>query len=271
MSLASAVMLKAPIRQLRYQNVLRIEMWAQSRQGPDSLRVIPDMAQGAIFKSAVESFFEPPIEARNLHFAIEWFNMHASHNEVRLVSAMTAIENLVNSNLGSADILIQEQKLFDKTTRRTIRAQIKTSVTDWPEDDAADMVAELNEKLVDLNRRSLIRKIYRLAERWSVPLANITKEQLTAVIQARNSIVHRGQYYDDVRHNNDELADLWDHVMIARELVVRFLLTIVAYQGSYISYVGGFHMASFPPIDTNTSDSSHGSWTVSPSEDESNE
>lgn len=110
-------------------------------------------------------------------------------------------------------------------------------------------MSELNEKLPELNRRSFINKIYRLADRWSVPLVEISREEVSAAIQARNSIVHRGHYYDDGERSNDDLIELWDHVTHVRELVVRFLLTAVGYRGPYISYVGGFHNAQFPPTD----------------------
>jgi Apea-like HEPN len=250
MSLASATMLKAPVVEFRFNETLNIEMRSQTAQTPANLRIIPEMAQESIFEAAVSSFFNPPIQANTFPFAVEWFAMDATYNEVRLVNAMTALENLVNSNLADSDRLIQEQGEFDKTTRRAIRKQIKECIADWPEADASDFIADLNEKLPELNRRSLIQKIYILAERWSVPLAKISREQISKAIQARNSIVHRGHYYDDGKHANDDLVELWQHVTCVRELVVRFLLTAVGYRGPYISYVGGFHNTQFPPTDS---------------------
>jgi hypothetical protein len=187
MSLASATMLKAPAIEFRFQGTREIEMRSQTRQTLANLRIIPEMAQDAIFETAVSSFFAPVTKADKFNFAVEWFAMDATHNEVRLVNAMTALENLVNSNLTVSDRLIQDHKQFDKTTRPAIRNKIRTLMADWPADEAKSFVAELNEKLPELNRRSFISKVYRLAELWSVPLAKIGREEVSAAIQARTS------------------------------------------------------------------------------------
>jgi len=42
-------------------------------------------------------------------------------------------------------------------------------------------------------------------------------------------------------------ADRWTHVTIIREVAVRFLFTAIGYKGRYISHVGRYHDAVFPP------------------------
>jgi hypothetical protein len=125
MSLASATTLKAPVIEFRFNETLDMEMRSQTKQSPANLRIIPDMAQEAIFEVAVSSYFTPAIKANKFNFAVEWFGMDATYNEVRLVNAMTALENLVNSNLAESERLIQDHKQFNKTTRPVIRSQIK--------------------------------------------------------------------------------------------------------------------------------------------------
>jgi hypothetical protein len=73
----------------------------------------------AIFSAAVASFFSSPFEAQNLWMALEWIAMEATYNEVRLVNAMTALENLVSSNTRDARQLLDD-KLF---------AQLKAALT----------------------------------------------------------------------------------------------------------------------------------------------
>jgi hypothetical protein len=246
-SLSASAKLKAPIIEYRYIHELRIDAKSQTEQTTSALRILPEIAQEAMLKASISSFFNPPVQAKNLNFAIEWFAMDADYTEVRLVSAMTALENLINSNLTDADRSIEDQKHFDKTTRRVLRNLIKACLKRWPVDDAKRILSETNEKLADLNRRSFMANLYKLAERWSVPLEGFTRERIAAAVAARNSIVHRGQYYDDGRRTNTELVDLWEHVTIIRELVVRFLLIAVGYSGQYGSYMGGFHIVTFPP------------------------
>ena len=203
------------------------------------------LEQEAIFETAVRSFFHPPIKVNRLSFAIEWLAMEAIYNEERLINAMTALENLVDSNLEERDTLIQPKPAFEKT-RRVLRKVIRSCLEKWPPEDSTDPLVELNEKLIDLNRRSFLRKLQTLAARWGVPLNDILQDSLDAAKKARDKVLHRGQYYEDWKEVD---PDLWTHATIVREVAVRFLLTVIGYKGRYISYVGGYHDASFPPGD----------------------
>ena len=173
--------------------------------------------------------------------------MEATYNEVNLVNAMTALENLVTSNLGDSDALIRPKSEFDKT-RKVLRTVLGQCIEKWSKDDVRnteEIVRDLNERLADLNRRSIFQKLLILADRWSVPLDGIGEDKIKSAKQARDRIVHRGHYYDN---GTDGSGELWEHVTVVREIVVRFLLTAIGYRGGYFSYVGGCHDAQFPPL-----------------------
>ena len=246
MSFASASALRGPIIEFFAGDELKVVALSQTRQTSAPFRTFHPLNQQPVFDAAVNSFFNPPFEVKNLFFAIEWFAMEATYNEVRLVNAMTALENLVASNLGDNDALIQPEKEFEKT-RRVLRKVLKKCVGKWSSEEAKradEIVLELNERLADLNRRSILKKLMTLAKLWSVPLDGIGKGKIKAAKQARDRIVHRGHYYDDGKEKSD---DLWQHGTVVREIVVRFLLTAIGYRGGYISYIGGCHDAQFPP------------------------
>lgn len=247
MSFASGAMLLGPIIEFYAGDDLKVVALSQSRQASAPSRTFHYLDQQPIFDAAVTSFFNPPFEVKNLFFAIEWFAMESSYNEIRLMNAMTALENLVASNLGDNDKFIRPKKEFEKT-RKTLRAVIRQCIEKWLTDDineANTIVVELNEKLADLNRRSIRQKLSILVEHWSVPLDGIGEDKIEEAIKARNLIVHRGHYYDD--GNERSTDELWEHSIIVREIVVRFLLTAIGYRGDYISYIGGYHYAKFPP------------------------
>lgn len=247
MSFASATVLEAPITEFIAGSEVEVVALSQTKQAPAFLRTFHYLDQQPVFDAAVNSFFNPPRpDMKNLFFAIEWFAMYATYNEVRLVNAMTALENLVASNLGDNDTKFCTDEKF-KTIRKTLRRVIKMCVKDWSgeeeEKKAKDIVADLNVKLPDLNRRTILQKIEILAKLWSVPLDSISDDMIKAAISARNDIVHRGHYYEDGK----EKTDLSEHVTVIREIIVRFLLTTIGYKGRYISYIGGYHDAQFPP------------------------
>ena len=252
MSIATAAILQVPIIEYIVENKCEISVLSQSKHTPVGMGVIHFMDQQPFFDSAVKSFFWPTIKVKNLFFAIEWFSMDSSYSEVRLVNAMTALENLVDSNLDDPDTLIQPTEKFEKT-RKVLRQVIKKCVAKWPDEDAkkaGDSVKALNEKLADLNRRSIFEKIKRLAELWSVPLDGISDKQIRSAKRARDRIVHQGNYYEE----GEDISDnLWEHVTVIREIVVRFFLTAINFKGSYCSYLGGYHITQFPPHATDLS------------------
>ncbi len=244
MSFASATLLRTPATDCYAGGEVEVQVRSQTMQSTGALPTIHHMQQEAIFATAVSSFFNPPVAVRQLFYAIEWFTMETTYNEIRLVCAMTALENLVNANLNEQDVLIEDRRVFDKT-RRALRSVIRKCLEKWPVEQA-DVLSELNEKLADLNRRSLFRKVKILATRWHVPLDDTPDERLNTAIDARNRVVHRGQYYEE---RGEEDPDLWTHVTIIREVVARFLFTAIGYRGDYISYVGRAHHAKFPPTE----------------------
>lgn len=241
LSVGASTMLQAPILEFAAGDCHEIEALSQTRQHAPLMRVFHKLNLQPVLDAAVSSFFDPPVDVKNLFFAIEWFVMATTYNEVRLVNAMTALENLIGSNLIEEEKLIEPGREFNKT-RRVLRKVISACLDRWPPGRATAALEELNEKLLDLNRRSLRRKLHFLAERWNVPLDGISDVQISKAIKVRNSIVHSGHH-----SATEDSSDLWEHMTILRELVVRFLLTAIGYRGEYISHVGGYHFAHFPP------------------------
>jgi hypothetical protein len=161
MSLASATMLKAPIRFFVHDGKWEIHAMSQSQQQRASLRIVRDVDQEEISCTAVRTFFKPAIAAKNIPFAIEWFAMDATYNEVRLTSAMTALENLLNSNLSKADQ--HYSRAFKKITREARQFVIECMGRLASGDSVPDPDV-LSAKVNDLNRKQLIEKIHRLAD-----------------------------------------------------------------------------------------------------------
>ena len=241
MSFAASIHLKSPLLEFTAGEVKEITVYSQGTQHPATMRTFHILELHEIFEAAVSSFFDPPVEARDLFFAFEWFAMPSTYNEVRLVNAMTTLESLVASNVKVEEAFILPPKDFEKS-RRVLRKVIRQCLEKWPDEDADATLQELNEKLGDLNRRSFRRKLYILARRWGVPLDDIPESVVSAAIKARNAVIHSGHHY---AINDDER--LWEHMTVVREVAVRFLLTALGFRGQYVSHLGGRHHASFPP------------------------
>jgi hypothetical protein len=226
MSFSSSTILRSPLQEYYNGDTAVLSYQSQSRTSLSGYPIIDFHDNEAVFDAAVRSFFEPPMPGSDLYFAIEWLSMEAKYNEVRLVTAMTALENLLDANLNENDAYIVSGGEFNKM-RRALRHFIRKCLADVP--IAEEVTSELNENLALFNRRSFLRKLKRLAEQWQVPLDGISDEMLTAAKRARDYVVHRGKYYEGAE---DEPLDLWKHVAVIREVAARFLMVAVGYTGA---------------------------------------
>lgn len=260
MSFAQANVVKAPIEEVwdgsDYEQIFLSQTKSQGR----GQTVIHPMARQAFFESAVKAFFNPPLPIQNAGYALEWFAMSATYTEVRLLNAMTALENMADANLGAAHTTFLPTKRFQKIAKAMREAARDYVATHPSPPDAASaltqaeqsMIDALPAKMLDLNRRPLNEKLLILAAQWGVPLADVVAPNaLAKAIRARNFIVHRGWYYEPAMGSSEQ-RDLWDHVLLMREIVIRFILTAIAYRGTYISFRGGQHDVAFPPSDAST-------------------
>lgn len=245
LSFAESRTIKAPLRQTWIGDHYSAVCSSQTKVAGKEMQVFHHLNLQPIFEIAIASFFNPPIAAKKLFFAIEWFAMRATYSETRLLNAMTALENLTNANLLDTDKLMLCEKRFDKIAKGMRQA----FSPETPEETV--FRNSLASKMQDLNRRPLKDKVEILAQRWNVPLYDLPVDAIGAAITARNAVVHRGHYYDDDEDQDEDAAakrNLWGHILVTREVAVRFILTALGYKGRYISFLGGAHHdADFPP------------------------
>lgn len=249
MSFAQSRLIQAPMVEMWDGKTAERIHYSQTRRSRTGQVVIHPMKLQAYFERAVAAFFDPPVLVVNPTYALEWFAMDAGYTETRLLNVMTALENLTASNLSDAETLFLSKSRFEKIATAMRAAAREVSAKSPAAGDPtleADWLKALPARMLDLNRRSLSDKIHRLAARWRVPLDDlVTDEALAAAIKARNAIVHRGWYYEPAA-GSTEHRDLWDHVLLMREILIRFVLTTLHYEGDYLSFRGGQYDVALP-------------------------
>lgn len=238
MSFATGTYIMVPTRELAEGVKVKVEAYSQGLAKKSDSPAFNSLGLGDIFECAVNSFFQPRAEIRNLQFAIKWFTMPSSYVEARLISSMTVLENLLDSNLTADDVRILSDSRYE-ILRRKISVVIKEDLAEWVLDkkERASLVSDLNERLVELKRRSLFDKLMMLGHRWGVQLEDIPVKDIKEAKKARDHVVHRGHY----ARQAVEGSDLHDHLLTVRELVMRFILTGLGYTKTYWSYPGGYH------------------------------
>lgn len=246
---AQAHHVKAPVQSVWANDTLEVVAISQTKPKRNGQPPFHPMGMQAFFEAAVAYCLSSDRKVEDLSYALEWFAMEATYSETHLMNPMTALEHLTDANLAAADKLLLPPKLFNKVAqamRQAARVQLASSSDGDAEKVTREFLAVLAGKMQDLNRRPLNDKIVMLAERVGVPLEGLPMDGLPAAISARNTIVHRGFYHDPA--SSTEPPDIWDHVLLIRELLVRFVLTVIGYEGIYLSYRGGQHDVRFPPL-----------------------
>ena len=110
----------------------------------------------------------------------------------------------------------------------------------YAKEDQTKAIADYSSRFLDFNRKTLMQKILLLATRWKVSLAGIEEADILAAKSARDQIVHRGSYSPKMTSS----SDLHDHLLVTRELVVRFILTALKFEGNYYSFIDGYEEKS---------------------------
>jgi len=235
LSFARGAQLHAPIVETVWDG--RVEVVAHHRSDDDSqpAAVFTPFNYEAIFHQAVASHFAEKPKAKNISIAIEWFTMQHGYREAKLTSAMTVLEHLLTNNLSRGDMELRKDKQAKKVRAAMLdAAKLALEELGVSSEEIEAESATMRDKLEDINRRPLKDKIYLLARRWGVPMDGIDDEALGAAKRARDHVVHRGQYLP-----KDPTEDLMDHVRLARELVVRFVLAAMEFEGAYASPLTG--------------------------------
>ncbi len=242
MSFAVGKVIGFPIKEFNHESRASVEVFSQSNQLDTGMPTFNRLNLATIFECAVRSYFEPPIIVKNLEFAIQWFLMRGAYREANLISSMTVLENLIDSNLSQGDALILTPKKFEQL-RKKLSKVVKDEAINWTDkvDEQAAYVKELNDRFSDLKRKSLIDKVKLLAIQWGVRLDGINDDSIRAAKIARDHVVHQGSY----QAKPGDTLDLHDHLLTTRELVVRFILTALGFEGKYYTFIGGWNEVLF--------------------------
>ena len=185
-----------------------------------------------IVKTAAASleYVEPYRET--FETAIGWLLVPTTYDEVRFLTGMTALESLASRSLEKPQISILGSAASKRFAKR-VRALVDER------DEFDDSVKDaIKRKIPELNRHSFTDKLGALLDRWHVARTSIDDSELDRLVRLRNSIVHEGSALEE--------EELWPSILFVREILVRLVLAMLQFNGSYQCYIGGRHTRRFP-------------------------
>lgn len=232
LSFANGGSLTTPAVQYALGEQAEVIFYRTSVSGTAELPVQPFLNLEPFFKSVALNFESARCHRDALANSIGWLLVETTHDEVRFLTGMTALESLASHHLPAIAQRLLDPEIFGKVESDLTAAIDASSAIN------SSVKSALKAKLRGLNRPSLVKNIKALFKQWGVSRADISDGALRRLVGTRNDIVHRGLAQDD--------DALWDLIVTIREIIGRFVMTMLRFEGTYECYLGGQHMRYFP-------------------------
>lgn len=183
-------------------------------------------------QALVDRYFEKGPLPEVLWTALGWIQTDSIFDEIRFLTAMTALETIAEGAFPTGVGTIIPKAQF-KPLRLKLEGAILAEA-DLPDEPRRIFLG----KVAGLNRGSFNEKIAALFDHYKISRRDFEGGVVADLIRLRNDIVHRGTMPDDV--------DIWPSIILVRELVARIILKEVGFIGRYCCYIGGQHDRNFP-------------------------
>ncbi|MBB3587133.1 hypothetical protein [Sphingomonas sp. BK481] len=181
---------------------------------------------GPILQTLVDRYFDHGPLPEVLWTALGWMQSDTTFDELRYLTAMTALETIIETELPA-----KKGTTVPKSDFKAMRAELDKVVAASALSDVERNI--FRQRLAGMNRKSFAEKIDGLFDHYGLSRDDFGGNAIGSLVKLRNDIVHRGHIPDDV--------DAWPMIILVRELITRILLTAIGFEGKYRCYVGGLH------------------------------
>ncbi|HUP61991.1 MAG TPA: hypothetical protein VNA69_16410 [Thermoanaerobaculia bacterium] len=175
-----------------------------------------------------------------IDLAIRLLLAQPAHVELQLIAAMTALEHLISVYAHYYRVLPPLAKALFDDIRSALETAYDGATKDLVKDNnLAHAVLRVRGRIANMNDTTFNDRLFAMLREYQVPLVGI-QDRITKAVKARHDIVHTGRH-------DAAFADFYLHVAVLRELLKRIILTLLGYEGQYISFLNGQEFLNFPP------------------------
>ena len=240
-SLAEGKPLFWSIRELYDQNtIVRTDLTGPHHTGNPEDNTFHFLNLQPVLDLAANNYTPVLRNKTGIRLAIDLFLTHPPHLEIRLITAMTALEHLVSvHDKHNPPTTPLDKPTFSKLNKELLRAYDAEQRALQPDEDLRERLQRVRSRIGNLNHLTFKDRLWHMLTAYAVPLTGIA-DRINPAIDARNDIVHTGMH--DAPFTSFHL-----HVTILRELLKRTFLTLLKYEGQYQSYLNGPEWIAFPP------------------------
>ncbi len=221
-----------PVIEFRHGSKCEVEFYQAGPSSRAELSPISHLNYQPIVSAAIENFDSVEEIRDAFETTIGWLLVPSTHDEVRFLTAMTALESLATSMLGKEFEHIAPTPSFKK-----LASAVREAIDTFSALDSAKLAA-IKAKVPELNRPSFFSRITTLLELWQISRELISDDALKSLVALRNKIVHEGAPPED--------HDVWEAILLIREVMTRLVFAMLHFEGHYDCFVGGHRMRSFP-------------------------
>ncbi|AGB43219.1 hypothetical protein Mesau_00733 [Mesorhizobium australicum WSM2073] len=180
----------------------------------------------------VRRYFEEGPVPEVIWIGLRWMQTGTTVNEVRFLTAMTALETIIETVLPA-----KKGSTVPKSEFNALRDKL-VEVVDKEDGLTGDQKEIFTERIKGINQKPLSAKIDALFDHYGMSRQDFGMDEIVSLVKLRNTLVHTGVLPDEI--------DIWDRIILVRELVTRILLSEIGFKGRYCCYIGGQHDRDFP-------------------------
>jgi hypothetical protein len=205
----------------------------QGRGWQSEYPVIPYLNHQPFFEALVRRFEERGPIANAFWTALGWVQVETAFDDVRFLTAMTAIETITQNALPESDTTIIPKTTFKKGLRSKLERVVESET-----DIECDKRKIFKGKVAQLNSRTLSQKIDAMFDHFDLPKIGFEGDTIVDLIKLRNKIIHQVEAPDpDKIHAG---------ILHVREIFTRLLLREIGFVGQYYCYIRSREDQQFP-------------------------
>ncbi|KFL29539.1 hypothetical protein JP75_20425 [Devosia riboflavina] len=231
MALAHGGRLQVPIVEYASGDLTEAKFYAGQGSAAE-FAVFPYLNHGPFIQALADRFFDKGPLPETLWTAMVWMHAETTFDEIRFFTGMTALEAIIESQLGE-----RRGTIIPKQTFAPLRSAID-QVIDGADGLSKEAMAILKGRIAGINSKSFGEKIDALFDEYGISRADFDGPTIVGLVRLRNEIVHRGTIPGD--------SSIWPQIILVRELITRILLSEIGFVGHYDCYISERHMRAFP-------------------------
>jgi hypothetical protein len=225
------------------------------RRGKPELPIFHYLNMQPVFDLSISNYNKTIKHETGFGIALELFLISSLYTESRFVTNFLALEHFVNTytqNIGQQTLLPEDE--FATFLKKEIKEGLKRAKEDIKKyretkglnpGSIKKAFQAISGKIRELNRYPFSRNMWKFLCETGVPMNGLPADDVNNLIKIRQTLIHSGS---SPLVGHPEAKNIQRSLFLLRELLTRIFLTLLKYEGEYLSFLHGQEFIHFPSI-----------------------